>query len=147
MAGGDDGVAPVGLAVLMTVALRFSLPAGSAYPLLAMLAAGLVWFGVTRVSEPPWRAARRDDVRGGRGDGVRDGRGGYRSGDRAGDRDDYWPDETYRPWDDHVPDGQYATYGPRGGMPWARTPPGEPATFRAVVPRPAPLTAATRAGA
>jgi quinol monooxygenase YgiN len=118
----------VGLAVLMTVALRISLPAGAAYPLLSMLAAVFVWFGVSRVSEPPWRTARRDDVRGGRRDGVRDGRGGYRSGDRAGDRagdrDDYWPDETYRPADDHVPDGQYATYGPRGGMPGPARPRG-----------------------
>src|SRR5580704_13363586 len=64
----------VGLAVLMTAALRLSLPAGAAYPLLSMLAAVLVWFGVSRVSEPPWRTARRDDVRGGRRDGVRDGR-------------------------------------------------------------------------
>ena len=52
------GVAPVGLAVLITVTLRFSLPARSAYPLLAMLAAALVWFGVTRLGEPPWRAAQ-----------------------------------------------------------------------------------------
>src|SRR5580658_880949 len=47
------GAAPVGLAVLITVALRFSLPARSAYPLLAMLAAGLVWFGVTRLPDQP----------------------------------------------------------------------------------------------
>src|ERR1039457_4569700 len=35
-------VAPVGLAVLMTVALRFSLPDRSAYPLLSLMAAALV---------------------------------------------------------------------------------------------------------
>ena len=42
--------------MLITVALRFSLPARSAYPLLAMLAAGLVWFGVTRLQDQPGRA-------------------------------------------------------------------------------------------
>ena len=98
---------PVGLAVLMTVALRLSLPARAAYPLLSMLAAALVWFGASRVGEPPWRAARRDDGRAGRRDGVRDGRGRYRSGDRPDD--DYWPDEAYRPADDYGSDGQYAT--------------------------------------
>src|SRR5271169_4723095 len=56
-------VAPVGLAVLMTVALRLSLPAKAAYPLLSMLAAALVWFGVSRGAGPPWRTARRDGVR------------------------------------------------------------------------------------
>jgi quinol monooxygenase YgiN len=54
------GVAPVGVAVLVTVALRFSLPARSAYPLLAMLAAGLVWFGVTRLQDLPGRAGPAD---------------------------------------------------------------------------------------
>jgi quinol monooxygenase YgiN len=111
--GALTAVASVGLAVLMTAALRLSLPDRAAYPLLSMLAAVLVWFGVSRVSEPPWRAAKRDDVRGGRRGGVRDGSGRYRSGER----DDYWPDETRGPADDHAPDGQYATYGPRGGMP------------------------------
>jgi quinol monooxygenase YgiN len=102
-------VVPVGLAVLMTAALRLSLPAGTAYPLLSMLAAALIWFGVAKVGEPPWRAARRDGVRDGRRDGVRDGRGRYRSGNRS--------DDTYGPADDYVPDGQYATYGPRGDFP------------------------------
>ena len=41
-------VVPIGLAVLMTVALRLSLPARAAYPLLSMLAAALVWFGVSQ---------------------------------------------------------------------------------------------------
>jgi quinol monooxygenase YgiN len=106
-------VAPVGLAVLMTVALRLSLPAKAAYPLLSMLAAALVWFGVSRVAEPPWRTARHDGVRDRRRDGVRNGRGRDRSGDRPDD--DYWPDDTYGSAD--VPDGQYATYGPRDGRP------------------------------
>ena len=42
-------VIPVGLAVFMTAALRLSLPARAAYPLLSMVAAALVWFGVSRV--------------------------------------------------------------------------------------------------
>ncbi len=106
-------VVPVGLAVLMTAALRLSLPARAAYPLLSMLAAALVWFGGSRVAEPPWRTARRDGVRDERRDGVRDGSSRYRSGDRPDD--DYWPDDTHGPTD--VPDGQYATYGPRDGLP------------------------------
>jgi quinol monooxygenase YgiN len=122
-------VVPIGLAALMTVALPLSLPARTVYPLLNLLAAALVWFGVSRVSTPPWRAAGGDDVRDGRRDGVRDGSGRYRSGD--GHDDDYWPDETYGPADDyvpdsqdHVPDGQYATYGPRGGLPGPARPRG-----------------------
>ena len=120
-------VIPIGLAVFMTAALRLSFPAKSAYPLLSMVAAALVWFGVSKVSEPPWRAAGRD-VRDGRRDSVRDGKSRYRSGDRPDD--DYWPDDTYGPdddygpADDYVPDGQYATYGPRGGAPGPARPPG-----------------------
>jgi len=114
-------VIPIGLAVFMTAALRLSLPAKSAYPLLSMMAAALVWFGASRVSEPPWRAAGHD-VRDGRRDSVRDGMGRYRSGDRSDD--DYWPDDTYAPADDHVPDDQYATYGPRGGAPGPARPRG-----------------------
>ena len=114
-------VIPIGLAVFMTAALRLSFPAKSAYPLLSMVAAALVWFGVSRVSEPPWRAAGRD-VRDGRRDSVRDGKSRYRSGDRPDD--DYWPDDTYGPADDYVPDGQYATYGPRGGAPGPARPRG-----------------------
>ena len=53
-------VIPIGLAVFMTAALRLSFPARTAYPLLSMVAAALVWFGVGRVGEPPWRAAGRD---------------------------------------------------------------------------------------
>jgi quinol monooxygenase YgiN len=42
------GAAAVGLAVLLTVALRLSLPDNSAYPALSALSAGLAWFGMTR---------------------------------------------------------------------------------------------------
>ncbi len=45
-------IALIGLAVLMTVALRFSLPDRSGYPLLSLIAAALTWFGVTRISDP-----------------------------------------------------------------------------------------------
>ncbi len=51
-------IAPVGLAVLITLALRFSLPVRSAYPLLAMAAAALVWFGVTMLRDLPDRSGR-----------------------------------------------------------------------------------------
>ena len=115
-------VIPVGLAVLLTAALRLSLPARTAYPLFSMLAAALVWFGVATVGEPPWRAARRDGVRDGRRDGVRDGRGRYRSGNRPDD--DYWPDDSNGPADAYVRDGQYATYGPRGDFPGPARPRG-----------------------
>jgi quinol monooxygenase YgiN len=58
------GVGALGLAVVLTVALRFSLPAGSAYPLMAALAAGLIWFGVTRglgTVDDSWRLVGRGD--------------------------------------------------------------------------------------
>jgi quinol monooxygenase YgiN len=51
--GALPGTAAVGLAVFMTVALRFSLPARSAYPLLSLLAAALAWFGATRLEAQP----------------------------------------------------------------------------------------------
>ncbi len=114
-------VVPLGLASFMTAALRLPLPVSTAYPLLSMLAAAFVWFGVAKVGEPPWRAARRDGVRDGRRDGVRDGRGRYRSGNRP---DDHWPDDTNGPADDYVSDGQYATYGPRGDFPGPARPGG-----------------------
>jgi quinol monooxygenase YgiN len=43
------GTAVVGLAVFLIVALRFSLPTRSAYPLLSLLAAALAWLGATRL--------------------------------------------------------------------------------------------------
>jgi quinol monooxygenase YgiN len=43
------GAVLIGLAVLMTVAQRFSLPAKSLYPLFGLAAAALVWFGATRL--------------------------------------------------------------------------------------------------
>src|SRR3984893_17173165 len=100
-------VIPIGLAVLMTAGLRFSLSARTAYPLLSMLAAVLVWFGVTRIRDQPGPASRARRVP--RAD--QDERGRYRSGDVP--EDDYWPDDAYRPEDDYVPEAQYATCGER----------------------------------
>jgi quinol monooxygenase YgiN len=108
-------VVPVVLAVLITAGQRLPLPAGAAYPLLSMMAAVLVWFAVSRVGEPPRRAAARGGSSGGRGEGVRDASG------KPGD--DYWPDD--RAGGDYVPEGQYVTYGqgrpepaqPRGDVP------------------------------
>jgi quinol monooxygenase YgiN len=47
------GIFPVGLAVLATIGLRLDWPDRSAYPLLGMLAAALIWFGVTRIQVRP----------------------------------------------------------------------------------------------
>ena len=52
------GAAAVGLAVFLTVGLRFSLPSRSAYPLLSLVAAALVWFGATRLEAQLGRPAR-----------------------------------------------------------------------------------------
>ena len=43
------GAAAIGAAAVLAVALRFTLPAGAAYPALSALSAGFVWFGVTRL--------------------------------------------------------------------------------------------------
>jgi quinol monooxygenase YgiN len=56
--GALTGIGSVGLAVLMIVGLRFSLPARSLYPLLSMTAAALVWFGATRIQDRPGRGGR-----------------------------------------------------------------------------------------
>jgi quinol monooxygenase YgiN len=73
------GAALVGLAVFLTVGLRFPLPTRSAYPLLSLLAAVLAWFGVTRLEAQPGRD---------RGTG-RDGTAGrdQTGSDRMADRD------------------------------------------------------------
>jgi quinol monooxygenase YgiN len=52
-AGALPGVVSVGLAVLLIVGLRFSLPARSVYPLVSMVAAVLVWFGASRIRPGP----------------------------------------------------------------------------------------------
>ncbi len=100
------GIAPVGVAVLLTVGLRFSLPARSAYPLLAMLAAALVWFGVTRLQDPPGRP----------------GRAGRASGGYAGDR--YQANGHGRRRDPRAPLGTHrlAAPGGPGASGWAEAP-------------------------
>jgi quinol monooxygenase YgiN len=105
-------VAPVGLAVLMTVALRFSLPDRSAYPLLSLMAAALVWFGMTRIQDVPGRSARGTQASGSRGSGGADGL----RDSRSGSDDDYWPEDGYAAdgvpaAGGGVPAGRYATYG------------------------------------
>jgi quinol monooxygenase YgiN len=47
------GILPVGLAVLAAVGLRLPWPDRSAYPLLSLLAAALIWFGATRIQRSP----------------------------------------------------------------------------------------------
>jgi quinol monooxygenase YgiN len=64
------GTGPLALAVLLTVALRLPLPATLMYPLLSMMAAALVWFGVTRAQDLPGETsgpARSRGPEGGRG--------------------------------------------------------------------------------
>jgi quinol monooxygenase YgiN len=111
-------VVPVGLAVLMTAGLRLALPAPAAYPLLSTAAAGLIWFGASRIGG-----------RHGRRGGVRDGDGRYRPDD------DFWPDDARRPASGPPPASQYATYGQRTGSPG----PGRPgASDRGGRPAPGP---------
>jgi quinol monooxygenase YgiN len=89
------GVGALGLAVLLTVLLRFSLPARSAYPLAAALAAGLVWFGVTRglrTVDESWRPVGRGDRSWRRSRSRRDGQ---RQDDR-GYEQDYQPQDYER---------------------------------------------------
>jgi quinol monooxygenase YgiN len=94
------GIAPVGVAVLLTVGLRFSLPARSAYPLLAMVAAALVWFGVTRIADPPGDAAA-DGYEAGDGYAAADGyeaADGYQAGGRGRRWDPQAPPGSRQPW-------------------------------------------------
>jgi quinol monooxygenase YgiN len=76
--GSLPGAGLVGLAVFLTVGLRFSLPARLAYPLLSLLAAALVWFGVTRLEAQPGR----DRGTGRHGTAARDQTGSDRMADR-----------------------------------------------------------------
>jgi quinol monooxygenase YgiN len=82
------GAALVGLAVFLTVGLRFPLPTRSAYPLLSLLAAALVWFGVTRLEAQPGR----DRGTGRNGTVGRDQTGS----DRMADRDETGRDRSGR---------------------------------------------------
>src|SRR5271170_134251 len=70
--GALPGTAAVGLAVFLAVGLRFSLPTRSAYPLLGLLAAVLVWFGATRLEAGRTTRLEARPGRAGREDGVQD---------------------------------------------------------------------------
>ncbi len=88
------GVVAVGLALLVAVALRFSLPGRSAYPLISVLAAGLIWFGATRGTL--LIGGYVDGSRMGSGSGSR-GRGeGSRRGDGGRGYGDYGPEHDGR---------------------------------------------------
>ena len=57
------GTAAVALAVLLTVAMRFSLPGRPAYPLLILAAAAAAWFGANRLDAALNRSGRGRDRR------------------------------------------------------------------------------------
>jgi quinol monooxygenase YgiN len=95
--GALPGTAAVGLAVFITVGLRFSLPTRSAYPLLSLLAAALAWYGATRLGPQPGRAGRAVTGR------AAAGRGRNQAGRNQAARD-----RTGRP------EAPYATNGHRG---------------------------------
>jgi quinol monooxygenase YgiN len=113
------GIFPVGLAVLAAMGLRLAWPDRSAYPLLSMLAAAFVWFGVTRIQRAPGREVREvREPQAGRGRG---------SGAAEGLRDV----RVVRDGADDVPAGQYATYGHPRPHPPRRMPMAGPAGLAA----------------
>jgi quinol monooxygenase YgiN len=99
--GALPGSAVVGLAVFITVGLRFSLPTPSVYPLLCALAAALAWYGATRLEPQSARAVagRAAAIRGrdqaGRDQAGRDRAGDNRPGDRAARDGAGRPDASY----------------------------------------------------
>jgi quinol monooxygenase YgiN len=105
------GVGALGLAVLLTVALRFSLPSRSAYPLVATFAAGLIWFGVTRglsTVDDSWRPAGRGERS--RRSSRRDDRDDRDTRDPRAQRDDsaQYGRHEQRPEPPRYEPGQYA---------------------------------------
>ncbi len=125
------GVVSVGLAVLMTVGLRLSLPVKSVYPLLSMMAAALAWFGATRTQRLPARDAAREAGGNAWGDAAHEAGGdaaheaGGDAAREAGGADGArGPEAGYRPDRDRGlvedyetvggPGSQYATYGDPG---------------------------------
>jgi quinol monooxygenase YgiN len=106
--------AVVGLAVLLTDAMRFSLPVRSTYPLLGLMAAGLVWFGGTRLQDLPGRAGRAAPA-------GRDGR----------EEDDDWAQDGYAPRDGYEGNGHSRRWDPQAPLesvrPYAPAGPGGPA--------------------
>lgn len=132
MAGARGGPAPQvapaavaagGIAVLLAIAIRFALPADSAYPALGAAAAALVWFAATRRPGP---AGLAGSVPAGlRGPGRE-----WRDGDpvAAGSRDrGYGPGGFYGPGGAGGPDEPPMPAGtpmPAGRGPGGRQPPG-----------------------
>jgi quinol monooxygenase YgiN len=132
------GAAPVGLAVLITAGLRFSLPDRSAYPLIGMAAAALAWFGATRLDRLPGPAGRPAGVDRGRAaaggarrtrrsaGGLREpAKGSYPPGEEA--EPGQWPDPGRRPAPPGSPGperfrGDAGSAGPRPYV----SPPGAP---------------------
>jgi quinol monooxygenase YgiN len=130
------GIGPVALAVLITAALRFSLPSRSLYPLLSLLAAALAWFGASRLTQAPARAGRPERMgRMGRMGRTRAARAGADPGgahrgsgaargvlaDRYPPADEYPPPDVYPPPDEYPPandngliDAPYRRAGPTG---------------------------------
>jgi quinol monooxygenase YgiN len=144
------GAAPVGLAVLITAGLRFSLPDRSAYPLIGVAAAALAWFGATRLERlpgPAGRPARDDRGRAAADDAPRTRRGpgglrepatgSYPPGDPG--EPGPWPDPGRRPAPPGPdrPRGDAGSTGPRphGSAPRALGSPGAPDRRLAPPPR------------
>jgi quinol monooxygenase YgiN len=121
--GALTGIGSVSLAVLLTVALRFSLSARSLYPLLSTLAAALVWFGATRIHDRPGRS-RRDREADGRyvpeapyaADGHRRPREPEDPRQFRGTPGPPGPDDPGRPSARGGPNGSGVAYGP--GVPY-----------------------------
>jgi quinol monooxygenase YgiN len=139
-AGMLAATAAVGLAVLLTAGLRFSLPARSAYPLASMLAAVLVWFGATRIGDRPGRAGREREAGEVDGYGIPEVRyasatnGHGRPVDPAGLTDLREP--SRRPGGPGRPGAPYGPNGP--GESGAPRGPGEPTGRGDLVPRQQP---------
>jgi quinol monooxygenase YgiN len=127
MAGARGGPAPQlapaavaagGIAVLLAIAIRFTLPADSAYPALGAAAAALIWFA----------AARRPGLAGSLPAGPRGPGREWRDEDpvAAGSRDrGYGPGGFYGPGGPDEPPMPAGTPMPAGRRAGGRQPPGE----------------------
>jgi quinol monooxygenase YgiN len=127
--GALPGTGAAGLAVFLTVGLRFSLPGRSAYPLLSLLAAALAWFGATRLEAQPGRNAavhpaggydRPVDPYATNGHRGPRGNGDFRSPGEPG----RWEDAGRRPAPGPRPDWPRGAPGPSGRGPAGPSPSG-----------------------
>ena len=131
--GAAPGTAVVGLAVFLAIGSRFSLPVRSAYPLLSLLAAALIWFGATRLEAQPGLAASGRAMAGrarGRNRAGRDRNGRNQAGrDQAdrnqADRNRDGHDQAGRERADR-PEELSVTNGHRGPRADDPRPPGDP---------------------